>query len=185
MSVAGRAQIAVYIVACLIAGASALAASEPGRVREATWREAIERAEAALAGGNPREARRHWEGAYRVVVHARTPEGCSRDGAAGLRSRADALRRPGLARDVLSGGADPLGHRGGRLGVDPGAVVGGPSPRCVGVSAVVEGRWETSTPHHGRSPHVRASHSARLSPAGRFTRPSSRARPPGSAASTP
>jgi hypothetical protein len=75
MSLAGRAQIAAYGVACLIAGASALAASEPGRVREATWREAIERAEAALAGGNPREARRHWEGAYRVAVHARTPEG--------------------------------------------------------------------------------------------------------------
>lgn len=85
MIFAGRARIAAYLVACLVVGASALAASEPGRGRETGWREALERADAALAGGDAREARRHWEEAYRVAVHTRTPEGLLAVGQASLR----------------------------------------------------------------------------------------------------
>jgi hypothetical protein len=85
MSPAGRARIGAYVAACLIVGASALAAGEPGRGRDTAWREALERANAALAGGDAREARRHWEEAYRVAVHTRTLEGLLAVGEASLR----------------------------------------------------------------------------------------------------
>lgn len=85
MSLGGRARIAAYLAACLIIGASALAASEPGRVRETVWPEALERVNAALAGGDAREARRHWEEAYRDAIRWRTPDGLLAVGQASLR----------------------------------------------------------------------------------------------------
>jgi hypothetical protein len=75
MSPAGRARIGAYVAA----------AGEPGRGRETAWREALERANAALAGGDAREARRRWEEAYQVAVHTRTLEGLLAVGEASLR----------------------------------------------------------------------------------------------------
>ena len=85
MSFAGQARIVAYLVASLIIGVSALAASEPGRMREATWREALERAGAALAEGNAREAHQAWEDAYRAALRDRTPESLLAVGRAYLR----------------------------------------------------------------------------------------------------
>lgn len=85
MSPAGRARIAAYLAICLIVGGSVLATSEPRRAREAGWQQQLERADSALAGGDAREARRHWEGAYRNAVHARAPEGLLKVGRAYLR----------------------------------------------------------------------------------------------------
>ena len=62
---------------------------------EATWRDALQRADAALAGGDVREARQAWQEAYRAVMRARAPEGmldvgraCLRIGEAGRDRRA-------------------------------------------------------------------------------------------------
>ena len=85
MSLAGRARIAAYLAACLIVGTSALAASEPGRVRETVWPEALARVDASLAGGDAREARRHWGEAYRDAIRRRTPDGLLAVGQASLR----------------------------------------------------------------------------------------------------
>jgi hypothetical protein len=85
MSLAGRARIGAYVVAVLIAAASVLAGSNPGRMGPTAWHEPLERVDAALAGGDAREARRHWEEAYRVAVHSRTPEGLLAVGQASLR----------------------------------------------------------------------------------------------------
>lgn len=85
MSFAGQARIVAYLVASLIVGLSALAASEPGPVRVATWREALQRVDTALVGGHAREARRAWEDAFRAAVGARTPGGMLAVGRASLR----------------------------------------------------------------------------------------------------
>ena len=85
MSFAGQARIVAYLVASLIVGISALAASEPGRVREATWHAALERVDMALADGHFPEARRAWEDAYRAAIGARAPEGMLAVGRASVR----------------------------------------------------------------------------------------------------
>jgi hypothetical protein len=75
MSRAGRARIGAYVTACLIAAAAQLIAGRPSLGQEITWREAVQRVEAVLAGGDLPAARRHWEEAYRMTVRARTAEG--------------------------------------------------------------------------------------------------------------
>jgi hypothetical protein len=72
MSTAAKARISAYVLLWLLIGAWALAPGEPGGPRETQWREPLERASAALSGGDVREARRHWEQAYRAAVGARS-----------------------------------------------------------------------------------------------------------------
>jgi hypothetical protein len=72
MSTAAKTRISAYVLLWLLVGAWVLTAREPGRPREAQWREPLERASAAMAGGDAREAHRHWEQAYRAAVVARS-----------------------------------------------------------------------------------------------------------------
>jgi hypothetical protein len=72
MSTAAKARISAYVLLWLLVGAWVLAAREPARPRETQWREPLERASAAMAGGDVQEARRHWEQAYRAAVGARS-----------------------------------------------------------------------------------------------------------------
>lgn len=75
MSSAGRARIAAYVTACMLGGVAVLMASKPGPGPTVSWPASIERAQAALAGGDARQARRHWEDAYRDAVRTRRPDG--------------------------------------------------------------------------------------------------------------
>jgi tetratricopeptide (TPR) repeat protein len=72
MSTAAKARISAYVGLWLLVGAWVLGAREPGRFRETQWREPLERASAALSEGDARQARQHWEQAYRAAVGARS-----------------------------------------------------------------------------------------------------------------
>jgi tetratricopeptide (TPR) repeat protein len=72
MSTAAKARISVYVGLWLLVGAWLLAAREPARIRESQWQEPLERASAALSEGDARQARQHWEQAYREAVGARS-----------------------------------------------------------------------------------------------------------------
>jgi hypothetical protein len=85
MSLAGGARMAAYLAACLIVGASVLAASEAGRVRGTAWPRALERVDASLARGDAREVRRHWEEAYRDAIRGRAVNGLLAVGHTALR----------------------------------------------------------------------------------------------------
>ncbi len=62
------ARVGASALACLIAVGLALAAGERAVSAQATWRDALQRAEAALAGGDVREAQQAWQEAYRAVM---------------------------------------------------------------------------------------------------------------------
>jgi tetratricopeptide (TPR) repeat protein len=72
ISTAAKARISAYVLLWLLVGAWVLTAGEHGRPRDTQWAEPLERASAALAGGDAREARRLWEQAYRAAVVARS-----------------------------------------------------------------------------------------------------------------
>jgi hypothetical protein len=93
MSVAAAARVGAYTVACLIAVALALAAHGRAVPVGATWRDALQHAEAALAGGDVREAQQSCQEAHRAVMGARSPEGMLDVGEACLRIGAAASDR--------------------------------------------------------------------------------------------
>src|SRR6476660_5481412 len=65
-----------WAAACGLAGVivGALALGEALRSRDVDWRQALQRAETALIGGDVRGAEQAWEDAYRVAMRVRTPE---------------------------------------------------------------------------------------------------------------
>jgi tetratricopeptide (TPR) repeat protein len=67
-----RARAAAYWLAGLILMRLALA--EVARSAEVSWREALQRAEAALAGGDARGAEEAWQEAYRAAMRRRAPD---------------------------------------------------------------------------------------------------------------
>jgi len=67
-----RARAATCWLGGLILGALTLA--ETARSADVGWREALERAEAALAGGDAHRAEEAWQEAYRRAMRGRTPE---------------------------------------------------------------------------------------------------------------
>ncbi len=75
----------------LIVGALALAA--PARGSDGGWREPLQRAETALAGGDARGAELAWQDAYRMAMRVRTPEALLDVGRAYLRIGAAARDR--------------------------------------------------------------------------------------------
>jgi tetratricopeptide (TPR) repeat protein len=85
VNVAPAARVGAYALACLIAVAMALAANGRAVPAKATWRDALQRAEAALAGGDVLGAQQAWQEAYRAVMGARSPEGMLDVGRAYLR----------------------------------------------------------------------------------------------------
>ena len=67
-----RARAAVGWLSGLIVGALALA--EPTCAADGGWREPLQRAQIALAGGDARGAELAWQDAYRAAMRVRTPE---------------------------------------------------------------------------------------------------------------
>ena len=76
-----------WAAACGLAGVivGALALGEALRSRDVDWRQALQRAETALIGGDVRGAEQAWEDAYRVAMRVRTPEALLDVGRAYLR----------------------------------------------------------------------------------------------------
>lgn len=76
-----------WAAACGLAGVivGALALGEAVRLGDGGWREALQRAEAALAGGDARGAEQAWDQAYRGAMRVRTPEALLDVGRAYLR----------------------------------------------------------------------------------------------------
>jgi hypothetical protein len=74
MSVAAAARLATYLTAAL-AAAIAVTGNHASRATTAGWREPLQTAEVALAGGNSRAAHEAWEQAYRTAMHARATDG--------------------------------------------------------------------------------------------------------------
>ena len=71
MMIGTRARAAACWLAGLIVGALALA--ETARSAEVGWQETLQRAEAALAGGDARGAELAWQEAYRAAMRGRAP----------------------------------------------------------------------------------------------------------------
>jgi tetratricopeptide (TPR) repeat protein len=67
-----QARAAVGWLSGLIVGALVLA--EPTRAANVDWREPLQRAELALAGGDARGAELAWQDAYRMAMRVRTPK---------------------------------------------------------------------------------------------------------------
>lgn len=85
MNAAAAARIGAYLLAVLVATAPALVGHDPSRAAAADWREPLQRAEAALANGEPSVAQQAWEQAYRAAMQVRTTEGLLAVGDAYLR----------------------------------------------------------------------------------------------------
>lgn len=85
MNVAAAARIVAYLLAALAASGPVLAGTDPPRIAAAGWREPLQRADAALASGDPRAAHQAWEQAYRAAIHGRATEGLLEVGHAYLR----------------------------------------------------------------------------------------------------
>ena len=79
----GRARATVAWLSGLIVGALALA--EPAHAVDGGWREPLQRAEVALAGGDARGAELAWHDAYRTAMRVRAPEALLDVGRAYLR----------------------------------------------------------------------------------------------------
>lgn len=76
---------AAAVIMWLAASTTELASEPRAPSPDARWREPLERAETALAGGDARGAERAWEEAYRAVVRPGTPGGMLEVGLAYLR----------------------------------------------------------------------------------------------------
>ena len=74
MNAAATARTAAYLLAVLVATASMVAGSGSLRAIPAGADELLQRAEVALANGNPRAAHEAWEEAYRKARHARATD---------------------------------------------------------------------------------------------------------------
>lgn len=74
MTTAGAARLGAYLLVVLVV-AGTLVWNADARPTVVGWREALQRTDTALAGGDPRAARQAWEQAYRAAIAARTPEG--------------------------------------------------------------------------------------------------------------
>jgi hypothetical protein len=85
MTLAAAARAGASVLVVMVVSALALAAHRAPRVAAAGWRESLQRADAALAGGDSRAARQAWEQAYRTVMRSRESEGLLAVGDARLR----------------------------------------------------------------------------------------------------
>ena len=85
MNVAATTRIAACLIVVLALSATAVAGTASSRSTPTGRPELLERAEVALASGEPRAAHEAWEQAYRGAMHARSTEGLLAVGDAYLR----------------------------------------------------------------------------------------------------
>ena len=85
MNAVATTRTAAYLIAMLALSAPVVAGTASSRGTPTGWPELLERAEVALAGGEPRAAHEAWEQACRGAMHARSTEGLLAVGDAYLR----------------------------------------------------------------------------------------------------